>query len=82
MYWVVPLTEPECYIKRDKGSEAINVLLDSVDQITLDVDRSCLVSYENRGQRRAREKAQKRRSLLPKQMRLQAIQCDVHQTIH
>ncbi len=62
LYWLVPITTVECYVKRSKGTGALNELLIDKDYFLFDIDRECYASYENRAQRRAREKAQRTRA--------------------
>jgi hypothetical protein len=62
LMWLIPITVAECYIKRTEGAEALYHILTENDYFTLDVDRRCFVSTENRAQRRAREKAQRLRA--------------------
>lgn len=62
LYWLVPITTVECYIKRSKSCQALNKLLIDKDYFLFDIDRECYASYENRAQRRAREKAQRTRA--------------------
>ena len=61
IYWLVPVTTAECYIKRTQGPKALGKILGEKDYFLFDVDRQCFVEYENRAQRRARAKAQRTR---------------------
>ena len=70
IYWLIPITRAECYVKRTQGPPALNeILFNQHDYFLLDIDRECYVAHENRAQRRARAKAQrnraKRRPLTP-----------------
>lgn len=62
IYWHTPITMAECYLKRTEGAKELELLLIENDCCVLDIDRQCLVSKENRAQRRAREKAQRLRA--------------------
>jgi hypothetical protein len=62
LYWMIPITTAECYVKRTQGREALTELLLNNEYFCLDIDRQCYVEAENRHQRRAREKAQRTRA--------------------
>lgn len=62
LYWLIPITRAECYIKRTQDPAALNEILTDNDYFLFDVDRQCYVEYENRAQRRARAKAQRNRA--------------------
>lgn len=62
LYWLVPITTAECYIKRTQGPRALTEILVDNDYFLFDLDRQCFVEYENRAQRRARAKAQRIRA--------------------
>jgi hypothetical protein len=62
LYWLVPITTVECYVKQSKDTRALNKLLLDKEYFLFDIDRECYASYENRAQRRAREKAQRSRA--------------------
>jgi hypothetical protein len=64
IFWLIPITRAESYIKRTQGPGALNRILfgDDNDFFILDIDRQCYVEHENRAQRRARAKAQRNRA--------------------
>jgi hypothetical protein len=62
LYWLVPITTAECYVKRTQGPKALREILADSDDFLFDLDRQCFVEYENRAQRRARAKAQRTRA--------------------
>lgn len=62
LYWLIPITRAECYIKRTQDPAALNEILTENEYFLFDVDRQCYVEHENRAQRRARAKAQRNRA--------------------
>jgi Suppressor of fused protein (SUFU) len=62
IFWLIPITRAECYVKRTEGPGALNEILAENEYFLFDLDRKCFVEYENRAQRRARAKAQRRRA--------------------
>lgn len=76
--WEIPITDAELYLKLNEGPEAFEQRLHEAGYRTLDVDRQCLASDESRGQRRAREKALRRRDKLPKKRTFKQVACELH----
>lgn len=75
IYWLQALTPAEAYVKRHEGSPEVEQALLESDIIALDIDRQCTVSSENRKQRRAREKAQRRREKAPRLQMWSELPC-------
>ncbi len=76
--WEVPITDAELSVKLDEGAHALEQLLGTAGYRALDVDRNCLVSNENRAQRRGREKAVRTRARQPRQQTIRQIRCELH----
>ncbi len=76
--WEVHITDAELYVKLEEGAQALRDRLDEAGYRALDVDRACLISTENRQQRRAREKALRARARLPRARTFQQINCQLH----
>lgn len=76
--WAVDMTQPELYQLRQQGPYVMDALIGDKHPMTLDIDRPCMVSEENRAQRRARERAQKIRRRLPREMPVEALRCALH----
>jgi hypothetical protein len=57
----------------------VELLLDN-EYLVLDVDRQCFVEYENRAQRRARQKAQRNRAKRQPATPLANLTCECHGT--
>jgi hypothetical protein len=74
--WLVPITRAECYIKRTEGPASLHEFLMDNDYFVFDVDRQCFVEYENRAQRRAREKAQRNRAKRHPVLPLSKLTCE------
>lgn len=65
-YWLHGVTMAERYIHISNGSKELEkLLLIDRENFRLDIDRECLVSAENRTERRARARAQNRRLRAP-----------------
>ncbi len=62
-------------MKRTDGPGALNELLIENSYFTLDIDRRCFVSPENRAQRRAREKVQRLRAKRPLSKSVYDLEC-------
>jgi hypothetical protein len=82
IYWLVPITMAECYVKRTDGAAVIRKLLIDSDYFTLDKDRPCFVSEENRAQRRARARAQRLRSKRMPIKSVYSLECIDHPHHH
>lgn len=78
-FWAVPITPAECYVARTHGAGTTIEHLDAAEYHTLDVDRACLVSAENRSQARARKKAQRVRKRMPRTTTVEKIRCNLHE---
>ncbi len=77
LYWFIPITTAECYVKRTEGSGPLIDLLAENDYFWLDIDRKCFVEPENRHQRRAREKAQRARAKRNPHTSVYELTCEV-----
>jgi hypothetical protein len=76
--WDLQITDAELYVKATQGVEELDRRLDEAQVHVLDIDRPCLVSTENRAQRRAREKARRLRARVPRVRTVQQVQCQLH----
>ncbi len=77
--WKIPITDAELYTKLEKGAAVLEQQLTLSGYRTLDVDRNCSSSVENRMQRRAREKARKTRGRLPRARTVQQLRCEMRE---
>lgn len=82
IYWIVPITMAECYVKRTDGVKVIRKLLIDNDYFAVDIDRPCLVSEENRAQRRARARAQRLRAKRMPSKSVYSLECMAHPHHH
>lgn len=78
IYWLVPITMAECYVKRTEGAKVIRELLVENDYFAMDIDRPCLVSEENRAQRRVRARAQRLRAKRLPSKSVYSLECIDH----
>jgi hypothetical protein len=77
LYWLIPITTAECYVKRTQGSGPLVDLLAENEYFCLDIDRECFVEPENRHQRRARERAQRTRAKRRPHTSVYELTCEV-----
>lgn len=82
IYWLMPITMAECYVKRTDGVAVIRKLLIDNDCFALDIDRPCLVSEENRAQRRVRARAQRLRAKRMPSKSVYSLECIAHPHHH
>lgn len=78
LFWLIPITLAECYIKQSEGPHALDIILTDNSNFILDIDRPCYVAPENRAQRRAREKVQRLRAKRPPLKSVYDLECMMH----
>lgn len=77
--WEVPITDAELHLKLQEGTQALEGWIATAGVRVLDVDRNCLVSVENRAQRRARLKAVRARARQPRKQTIRQVRCELHE---